>query len=177
MWEGGQRCKECYTKKMQENKKSAEHYKEYMKNWQREKRKNEPDYYDKYIKNICKCGKAKCKKFEICRECWLKKISENKQTKEAKKECNKKWRAKNRKRINKYARGKNYDALHRQNLTDRYVKKTIVQGTVSLKAGDIPKELIELKRALLTLGRKINPQQHKGKKQWHVQTKHNQFPN
>lgn len=62
----------------------------------------------------------------------------------------------------KRARNKKYKDKAIKFLTDRYVKHQLCRDT-SLKASDLPKSLIELKRALLLIKRKVKEMKEVGK--------------
>lgn len=109
-------------------------------------RKEQSEYYkDKNRKDGLN---GQCK---VCYNLRIKKWRQDNPDKRA--DYKKKWRAENPEKVNAMQRraGRN-DA---QNLTDGYVRKKIVEGIDGLSQGDIPDELVQLKRAELQMERII----------------------
>lgn len=74
----------------------------------------------------------------------------------ARKIIRKKYRLKNKEKIKEKAKLANYDKKYIDNLTDNYVKKTIISGLEGLlKIVDITPEMVELQRKKLILYRKL----------------------
>jgi hypothetical protein len=64
------------------------------------------------------------------------------------------WYQKNKEPVQKYCRDK--QAQYRKYLADPYIKKIIQDGDKSIKIASIPKSIVDLKRNIVKLRRKIN---------------------
>lgn len=115
--------------------------------------KDEKEYHKiqgKRLYNICKSCKSKKDKERWNRDKDKKKESNNKRTKRHYQNNQRYYKDK----ATKWKKDNEYNKRKIQRLDDTYIKDIIIAGT-SLKAKDVPRELIELKRKQIKLRRNV----------------------
>jgi len=133
-------CKKCIK---ENNKKWYEENKEYMKEYNKKWYEENKENWNKYVK------KYREENREYLKEINKKYYEENR---DSRNEYNKKYREENREYWNEY--NKKYHKEYRKNLKDSYIKALIHRQTKA-PFSEITEEMIQLKRALLLVHRKL----------------------